>query len=74
MSFPNKFISFDQSILSKIGHLIIDETEFIELSELIKLKLGKFEDIGEFVLALDVLYTLGKIELDEIKGLIKYVN
>jgi hypothetical protein len=67
-------VNFDQSILSKISLLILDNTEQIELSELIKLRLSKFVDIGEFLLALDVLYVLGKIELDKSKEHIKYVN
>lgn len=74
MSFPSKFTRFDKSILAKISFLVLDNTESIELSELIKLRLSKFIDIGEFILALDVLYALGKIELDENKEIIKYVN
>jgi hypothetical protein len=74
MSFPNKFITFDKSILAKISMLIIDEIDSISISELIELRLQKFEDISEFMLALDVLYLLGKIELDENQGIINYVN
>jgi len=74
MSFPSKFTKFDNSILAKISNLIIEEYESIELAELINLRLSKFEDIGEFMLALDVLFVLGKIELDESKGIVNYVN
>lgn len=74
MSFPNKFTTFDKSILAKISLLIIDEIDSISISELIELRLQKFEDISEFMLALDVLYVLGKIELDENQGIINYVN
>ena len=74
MSFPNKFTSFDKSILAKISMLILEEVDSISLSELIQMRLGKFEDISEFMLALDVLYVLGKIELEESEGMIKYVN
>lgn len=74
MPFPNKFTSFDKSILAKISMLIIDETESISLSELIEMRLEKFEDISEFILALDVLFVLGKVELDENQGMINYVN
>lgn len=41
MSFPNKFTRFDKSILSKISMLIIDEVSYIDLSELIEMRLGK---------------------------------
>ncbi len=74
MSFPNKFTRFDKSILSKISMLIIDEVSYIDLSELIEMRLDKFEDISEFMLALDILYVLGKVEFDENQGLIHYVN
>jgi len=74
MSFPNKFTTFDKSILAKISLLIIDEIDSITIFELIELRLQKFEDISEFMLALDVLYVLGKIELDENQGIINYVN
>lgn len=74
MAFPNKFTSFDKSILAKISTLILEDAGSISLSELIKMRLDKFDDISEFMLALDVLYVLGKIELDESQGIIKYVN
>jgi len=74
MSFPSKFTNFDKSILAKISLLIIDDVESIELSELIRLRSSKFEDISEFMLALDVLYALGRIEITEDEGIIKYVN
>jgi hypothetical protein len=74
MSFPSKFTRFDKSILAKISLLIIDDVESIELSELIRLRSAKFEDISEFMLALDVLYALGRIEIEENKGIIRYVN
>ena len=74
MSFPNKFTNFDKSILAKISMLILDDVDSISLPELIQMRLDKFEDISEFMLALDVLFALGKIELEEGKGMIEYVN
>ena len=74
MSFPSKFTSFDNSILAKISYLILEDVEMISLSDLIHARLDKFEDISEFMLALDVLYVLEKIELDEDKGVVKYVS
>jgi len=74
MSFPSKFTSFDKSILAKISYLMLDDVEVVSLSELIKIKLSKFDDVSELLLALDVLYVLGKIDLDENERLIKYVN
>ena len=74
MSFPSKFTNFDNSILAKISFLILEEVEVIPLSDLIHARLDKFEDISEFMFALDVLFVLGKIELDKDKGVVKYVS
>ena len=74
MSFPSKFTNFDKSILAKISVLILDDVDAISLSELIDTKLDKFEDISELMLALDVLFVLEKIELDEDNGVVRYVN
>lgn len=74
MSFPNKFTTFDGSILAKISYLILDDVDSISLSELIELRKDKFDDVGEIVLALDVLYVLGKIDIEESQGMVRYVN
>lgn len=74
MIVPNKITSLDDSILGKIRLLLIEDIEEITIQDLLKLKLKKFTDIGEFVLALDTLYALGKVELDEEKGILRYVN
>lgn len=74
MSFPSKFTSFDKSILAKLSYLMLDDVDVISLSDLIKLTSSKFDDVSELLLALDVLYVLGKIELDETKGSIIYVS
>ena len=74
MSFPSKFTNFDKSILAKISVLLLDDVDAITLSELIDTKLDKFEDISELMFALDVLFVLGKIELDEDNGVVRYVN
>lgn len=74
MIVPNKVTSLDDSIIGKICHLIVDEVEEIAVSELLDLRLKKFVDIGEFILALDVLYSLGRIELDIDRELVRYVG
>jgi len=74
MIVPNKITSLDESIIGKVSFLIVEDTEEITIGELLKLRLKKFEDIGEFVLALDTLYALGRIEFEEEKGLIRYVS
>ncbi len=74
MSFPSKFTSFDNSILSKITLLINDNIKSIKITELFDFYMDRFSDVSEFILALEVLHVLGKIELDEKEGVIRYVN
>lgn len=70
---PNKFTSLDKTILGKLSHLILEDVEEISLAELRDLRLRKFTDIGEFILALDALFILGRIEMNE-QGIIRYVS
>ena len=74
MIVPNKFTSLDKSVMGKINHLLLDDRSEISISELINLKLSKFTDVGELILALDVLYILEKIEIDYQQKVIKYVD
>lgn len=74
MIIPNKITRLDRSIIGKAGYLILEGIDEIPLQKLMKERLRKFSDIGEFILALDTLYVLGKIELDEDEGMVKYVS
>lgn len=71
---PNKFTTLDKSIIGKMGYLFIDGRDEIPVTELMALKKRHFKDIGEFILALDALYALGKIELDDRRKVVKYVS
>jgi len=71
---PNKMISLDNSILGKMSILILEDVEEISISDLLDMKLRKFSDIGEFVLALDVLFALGRLDIDEKGGIIRYAS
>ena len=66
MILPNKLISFQDCILSKTVYILeeISDSDFsvIRLYEQVEIH---FEDISEYMLALDVLYVLGKIKYNE---------
>lgn len=71
---PNKVISIKKSILwklpefvecIKINNNLVDAYYSLET---------KIEDINEFLYAIDILYLLDMIELDEEKGTYKYVE
>ena len=71
---PNKFTSFDHSSLSKLPKILEALSVANELSELYRKVEKNFEDVGEFIVCIDVLYVLGRIELDRESGEIINVN
>lgn len=73
MIFPNKIVRVDRSILWRATNIINagDATAVVNMYEQVS---QYFDDIEQFVLALDLLYILGKIELDEGTGEVVYVG
>lgn len=64
MIFPNKFISFDSSVLSKL-HIISEiDVKKISLVELYYELHNKFDSMDEFLYFIDVLYVLDYLEVD----------
>lgn len=64
MIFPNKFISFDSSVLSKL-HIISEiDVKKISLVELYYELHTKFDSMDEFLYFIDVLYLLDYLEVD----------
>jgi len=66
MIVPSKFTSFDNSVISRFPCLLEALTREISVYDLYKETESNFEDIGEFILALDSLFVLGRIELDNL--------
>lgn len=64
MKLPNKLFSYNESVISKFPFIleIVSEKENISIMELYHSVNIKFEDISEFLQALDCLYALGKLE------------
>ena len=61
---PNKFTDLDSSILAKL-EIIIDETIGSKsIRDLYRALAHRFETADEFLLALDVLYILGRVNVD----------
>lgn len=75
MILPNKLINFQDCILAKTVYILekISDSDFsvIGLYEQVEIH---FEDLNEYMLALDVLYVLGKIEYNEELQVIQYVE
>jgi len=73
MLFPSKFTSFEESTISKMV-LILEtkDTNEITVIELYTKLKKKFDSIDEFIFALDGLYAIGYINIEN--EVIKYVN
>lgn len=74
MIYPDKFTSLDRSVMGKSTHLLRDPGTQITISRLRTEALRAFPDVTEFILALDVLFSLEKIELDDSGEVITYVG
>ena len=75
MIIPNKITSFKESVIGKIAFILETKSENEQnISELYINVGNKFEDINEFILAIDVLYVLEAIEINQDKRVIKYVK
>lgn len=75
MIFPNKIMDFQDSTISKLV-FILDELSSASLGVLpLYNKVKKhFEDLDQFILALDVLFLLEKIEFEEKWEVLTYVK
>ncbi len=75
MIFPNKIMDFQDSTISKLV-FILDELSSASLGVLpLYNKVKKhFEDLDQFILALDVLFLLEKVEFEEKWEVLTYVK
>lgn len=65
MIYPNKTIPLKDSIIYKMTVILeYNARRKIAVAELFILTKSKFQDIDEFIFALDVLYILKKIEIN----------
>ncbi len=75
MIYPNKHITFEESIIFKMISIIesINKNE-IGIHELFSNTEKKFKNADEFIYSLDVLYILDMIEIDFSNEIVKYVK
>ncbi len=74
MLMPNKTTSLKKTLLFKSISLLTNGIEGNSLTELYKKNKRNFNDAGEFILAVDLLYILEKIKVDFETGIISYVK
>lgn len=75
MIFPDKLVSFQDSIIAKSVYILKElQNNALVVSDLFIATKEYFEDISEFLLALDTLYLLGKINLNDKSQVIQYAE
>jgi hypothetical protein len=75
MILPSKVIKFEESVIGRIANILdIVKEKDIKVSELYEDLADKFEDINQFILAIDVLYLLDAIEFDHERGILSNVE
>ena len=74
MRFPNKITSYNESILSKFYPILsaLSRQDMPVYSLYYKIK-QYFPSVCDYIDALDCLFAMGKIALDEEKGILRYV-
>ena len=75
MNLPDKFTTFNDSSLSKIPIVLNGiRNGMCNPVMLWEEKKENFDNISEFVEVLDILFSVGKITMDEKRGVLEYVD
>jgi hypothetical protein len=75
MIYPNKHITFEESIIFKMISILENGiNNEINIHELFHKTKNKFKNADEFIYSLDVLYVLNMIEVDFPNETVKYVK
>ncbi len=75
MRLPSKVTSYNVSIISKFS-IILEPLSYSSKSprQLYEEQKQKFEDVNEYIEALDVLFSLGRVKYDDTLGELYYVK
>lgn len=71
---PNKVISLDNSAIGLAGCILEVEFSSMPLSDLYRKLERKFESADQFLLCIDALYLLEKIEVDLATGIVTHAG
>jgi hypothetical protein len=75
MNLPNKVTPYADSVIAKFPIILTAlEKQCLSPKELLDETRRHFASIGEYISALDCLYALGKIQLDEEKEVLRYAE
>jgi hypothetical protein len=71
---PNKVVSIEKSALGLVGVILEQGPDPLELVNLYQIVSKQFESIDQFLLVIDLLYVLGRIEVNLQTRTIYYVG
>lgn len=71
---PNKAIALNDSALSRVSVILRRGPETVDLQTLWERTSGRFESIDQFLIALDILFVLGRIDLNAATRTITYAD
>ncbi len=74
MIIPNKVITLRESALGKTPMILRAKEVQVNLGALYRTVGKEFESIDQFLLTLDVLYVLGRIDIDLSTGTVTYAD
>lgn len=72
MLVPSKFTRLEESTLFRMKSILSCKAEVESLQDIYYRTRNDFRDASEFLHALDALFVLGLLEIDEDSGLIRY--
>jgi hypothetical protein len=74
MILPNKIVRLEDSALSLVPLILELGPAPIPAASLFQEVADDFESLDQFLLALDLLFALGRIDVDMTTGVVSYVN
>lgn len=70
---PNKVVPLDGSVLGNIVHILKAGPYALSVLDLFNETGENFESVDQFLLAMDVLYVLDRIDVDFLTEIVTYV-
>lgn len=71
---PNKVVTLKDSAMGKVGLILSQGPTPVPISALYKRVSNNFDSIDQFLLTLDLLFVLGRVDIDQDSRMLTYVD
>jgi hypothetical protein len=71
---PNKVLALGDTVLSKLPVILGEGPSSVDVVSVYRELAGEFESVDQFLLTLDVLYILGRIDLNPATRMLAYAR